>query len=1083
MSPLAYKQSRPFSFSRWCAFLFVAVVLHCSALGAPTQSSGSSRLNAPLTFPMEEGEGIRFSKLPSTAELSQTRVSNILQDDQGFIWFGTQDGLNRFDGYTCRVFRHNPQRPDSLGGAYIHALFEDRSGFLWVGSDQSLDRFDPATESFIHYPLTTSDGRSFSAIVTDISEDKFGFLWLSTNSGLFRLDPATGHSTRYVHDPGDPTSITDDDVKSTGQDREGRFWVATSRSLDQLNLTTGKVIRRIDLPYSGVGVYFHEDRFGNFWIVYGDDGLPAILDRDSGTLTRYRFSPYSRLDRLSSRVYTMVEDHDGNMWFGTAENGVVEFDRHRRVFVSYSNHVGNTDSLSDNRVSALFVDRDGTIWVGLHQAGPNFFTTKPPSFESIRYSPGNPHSLPAPLVSALYIDHDDVLWVATDRGVALINRKTNKYSTFNRIQRTGATVLSVIEEGFNMVWFGTGHGIVRYDRHTGEMKGYLNEKEFATSNCQQSIVERLLFDRQGTLWAATWDGLCRYDASTKEFRTFKPDDHSRGLHYNAIALDNDGKVWLGGDIGLDRFDPSTTRFTIYRHNNDDPRSLSGNRVNSVFFDHRGTMWVGTQTGLGKFDPATKTFTTYGEDQGMSGNVVSCILEDKHGTLWMSTNKGLANFDPQAITFKNYTTADGLPGPDLTGWGACAQSADGEMFFGGFSGLTAFFPDRIEPDYHVPRVELTDFQLFGQSVRLGKQSILKQSITHTNQITLSHGQDVFSIEFSALSYLDAASTRYRYKLDGLDTRWNEVDSQHRLAAYTTLPHGTYTFRVEAATPHGQWSELGATLRISVLPPWWETLWFRLVCILCALIAMRVLYLRHMVRITAEIRTRMEERLRERERIARDLHDTFLQGTQGLLMRLNTAVRSLPPEAPSRTALEGTLEQFYEVMTAGRQVVENLRQSSKTMKLIDEFELAGREFQGLYPTSFAVHSDANQLLLSPFVAEELLKIGREAISNAFRHANAMKIEVKVEFGTSNLKLTVQDNGKGIDDSILIDGKKSGHWGLPGMKERVAQLGGMIRFEAKPGFGTTVEVRIPAKTAYQSKRSRLLAWFRTTSKRDDS
>src|SRR5258708_6543264 len=447
------------------------------------------------------------------------------------------------------------------------------------------------------------NGRSVT--VTDISQDSSGLLWLSTNSGLFRLDPATRHSTRFLHNPADPTTIGDDDIKSTGEDREGRFWVAASRSLDQLNRTTGKVVRHIDLPYSGLGAFFHEDRSGVFWVVYGDDGLPATMDLATGKFTRFRFSPYSRLDRLNNRVYTMAEDHDGNMWFGSAENGVVEFDHDHQFFVSYINHVGDSDSLTDNRVSALFVDREGTIWVGLHQAGPNFFTTKHPSFEKITYTPGIPHSLPAPLVSALYVDRDDVLWVGTDRGVTLINLQTDRYSSFEPIQSSGATVLSIIEQGRDTLWFGTGHGFMRYDRTTGTLRKYLDPGDFASSSCQHSIAERLLLDRDGTLWGATWDGLCRVDTSSGQFRTYRPDENSRGLHYNAIALDNDGKLWLGGDIGLDRFDPSTKRFTVYRHNPDDPHSLSDSRVNSIYFDHAGIMWVGTQNGLDKFDPTAK----------------------------------------------------------------------------------------------------------------------------------------------------------------------------------------------------------------------------------------------------------------------------------------------------------------------------------------------------------------------------------------------------------------------------------------------------------------------------------------------
>ena len=358
---------------------------------------------------------IRFWKLPVTAGLSQTRASDIIQDDAGFIWFGTQNGLNRFDGYTCKVFRHDPQRPESLSGAYIHALFKDHSGFIWVASDQFLDRFDPVTEVFTHYSFVESNGIGLAATINHISQDRFGFLWLSTSNGLFRLDPATGHSSRFLHDSEDSTTIGDNNVSSTGEDRQGRFWVGTGQTLDEIDRATDKVKRHIAIPNSGIGVRFHEDRFGVFWIFFGNDGLPAILNPESGQITRFRFNPDP--DTTTNRIYAMLEDHNGNMWFGTAASGVLKFDREHRRFVAYGNRAGDGDSLADNRVTTLFEDREGTIWVGLHQAEPNFFNANRPSFEAFRHESGNPKSLPSQLVSALYEDRDGTLWVGTERSV------------------------------------------------------------------------------------------------------------------------------------------------------------------------------------------------------------------------------------------------------------------------------------------------------------------------------------------------------------------------------------------------------------------------------------------------------------------------------------------------------------------------------------------------------------------------------------------------------------------------------------------------------------------------------------------
>jgi ligand-binding sensor domain-containing protein/signal transduction histidine kinase len=1042
----------------------------CSALVGPSLASEPHPANT-LTLHLIERRDIQFRRLPPTAKLSQTRVSDIVQDDAGFIWFGTQNGLNRFDGYKCKVFRHDPQRPDSLSGVYIHALFKDRSGFIWVASDQFLDRLNPVTEAFRHYSLVKPNNTGVAITIGHISQDGSGFLWLSTSGGLFRLDPATGGSTQFLHDPNDSATIGDNAVSSTGEDRRGRFWVGTGETLDEFDRATGKVKRHISIPDSGMGVRFHEDRFGDFWIFYGWDGLPAILDPESGKVTRFRFNLDPHPDPTNNRIYAMLEDRKGDMWFGTAANGVLKFDRTHRRFVAYSNRAGDSDSLADNRVTTLFEDREGTIWVGLHQAEPNFFTTRRPLFEKFIHQSGNPNSLDAPLVSALYEDHNGLLWVGSGRGVTRINRSTGQYSTFSLV--TDTEVLSIVEQEPDSLWFGTSSGIELYDRRTRRLTEYNHippassptATEPAAGTCGHSIAEQLLVDHDGTLWGATWEGLCHFDPATQRFMTFKPEADSRGLNYHSIAQDKNGKLWLGSEVGLHQFDPLTNRFTIYSHRSDDAHSLSDNRVNSLYFDHAGMLWVGTQDGLDKFDPQANRFSAYGEQQGMSGNVVSCVLEDGGGALWMSTNKGISRFDPRTASFKNYTVADGLPGDDLTGWGACFRSSTGEMFFGGFSGATAFFPDRIADDTFVPPIVLTDFRLFGNSVPVGKNSPLTKSIDYTDRVTLSHAQNAFSIEFSALSYLNAETNRYRYKLEGLDTKWNEVDSNQRVAAYTALTHGTYTFRVQGATSHGDWNRRGAALRIQILPAWWQKLWFRALNVFATLAILWSLYQRRLKQVTGSIQGRMQERLGERERIARELHDTLLQGIQGLILRFQAIAERLPSDDPTRRMLENTLDRADEVITQGRDRIRHLRHFPEaTLSLAEALARTGKELSQDGSIAFVPSVQGDVSPLHPLVRDEAYWIGREALVNAFQHAHATLIELEVTYDQKRLVVRVRDDGQGMDLKVLAVGKPE-HWGLRGMRERAKKIGGQMQTWSRLGAGTEVELTVPSAIAYAS------------------
>ena len=785
-----------------------------------------------ITLPMVEGKDIHFSRISTEDGLSQKRVSQIVQDDQGFIWFGSQYGLNRYDGYKFKVFKHVPGRTNSLSGMLISSLFKDRSGSLWIGCDAFLDKFDPVSETFTHYRIDANAAHGEMTPVTHISQDHVGMLWLSTRNGLFRLNSSTGEVKHFGHDPNDPSSLGDNDIQSTGEDSSGRFWVTTGQNLEEFDRRTGKVIRHIVLGESGVGLWFHEDRPGVFWIIYGANGQIATFDRSTNKLIRYRLDSGNELGNRINQAYAMLEDQQGTMWFGTGA-GLLKFDREHQRFISYSHRPYDPNSLAGSRVMALFQDREGNIWTGMHEVEPNFFSTKTLPFENMSQESDNPDCLNPSLIGTLYEDRDNVLWVGADRRLKRIDRKTGQCSIFHPAD--GSEVLSIIEDGPDTLWLGNaGPGLLRYDRRTGSLKGYRHEPANSTSLCS-GVIDRLHIDHTGKLWAATWDGLCGFNSSSQNFTTYKQDPNTRGLNYYAIAEDRNGSLWLGSNLGgLQRFDLPTERFTeSYEHGANDSTSLSDNRVNSVYIDHARTMWVGTQDGLSKFDAKTRRFRSYYEQDGLAGNVVSCILEDKRGKLWMSTNNGLSVLDPSKETFKNYSVADGLPGADLTGWGACFKSPSGEMFFGGFSGAVAFHPEKVVDYTYAPPVVLTDFRLFERSVAVGTDSILSKSIGYTSSITLSHDQNVFSLEFAALSYFNSTTNRYRYKLDGLDHQWHEVGSSQRFVTYTTLPPAKYTFHVQGATSRGIWSEPGLELTIQVLPPWWATWWFRTFCIaLCA-----------------------------------------------------------------------------------------------------------------------------------------------------------------------------------------------------------------------------------------------------------
>jgi signal transduction histidine kinase/ligand-binding sensor domain-containing protein len=1044
------------------AMYFIAVSMSAEAPSATTMSRNPADHHwdsLPLRIEAVEGRDIRFRRLSASAGLSQTRVAWVVQDNVGFIWFGTQYGLNRYDGYKSKIFKHEPGRPETLSCVYIRSLFVDHAGNLWVGCERFLDRFEPATETFAHYGLGTPGAPDqLSSPIERIGEDRAGVLWLATEKGLYGFEPGSGRTIRYIHDPKDPASIADNRINMAGEDREGRFWVASGGGLEEFDRNTGRVVRRA--PVRDEINRFHEDASGLFWMAEGDTacGL-ATWDPRTGVVKCHSINYQVRGTPSKASISEIVEDRRGTLWFSST-GGLLKLDRAHNTIVRYHNNPADAESLESDSLIFLYQDHEGNIWTCFQVAEPDFFSEGPQPFENFTYARG---SLIDPLVTSIYEDRNGILWIGSMGGLNRIDRSSGKNTAS---PRTGNEILAFLEDPRGVLFCGTFHeGLKRIDRETGKQSPYSP----ATAKHSTGPVMRLIYDHAGNLWGAEYRGLGRFDPATGMFTMYTPDNQNT-VQYQEIKEGSQEFLWLGGQTGLHRFDPRTHQFKIYEHNPDSPHSLSDNRVNSIHFDHRGTLWVGTQNGLDRFDPASGTFQNYYEKDGLAGDVVSCILEDGHGVLWMGTNNGLSSFDPQSRRFQNFSAADGLPGQDLTGWGACSQSPSGEMFFGGFSGATAFYPSRLANRSFVPRTVLTDFRLSGNPVPIGSESPLRQSITNTDSITLSHRQNIFSIEFSALSFFNAETNRYRYRLVGLENDdWHQVGSDQRTASYTTLPAGTYTFEVQGATSRGPWSEPGARLRIQILPAWYQTFWFQCICLAVFMVVVWAAYLLHRKQLEEQFNVALEARVDERTRIARELHDTLLQSFNGLLLRFQ-AVSNLLPARPdeAKRRLDGAIEQASEAITEGRDAVHILRAGglspidlSQAMTSFANELLSGSPSEITPSTEVQVEGTARPL--NPIVRDEVYRIGAEALRNAIRHAHARRIEVEIRYSEHDLRLRIRDDGKGIDPVILAREHAVGHWGLRGMRERAKLVGGTFEVWSQLGAGTEIELKIPAASAY--------------------
>jgi signal transduction histidine kinase len=584
-------------------------------------------------------------------------------------------------------------------------------------------------------------------------------------------------------------------------------------------------------------------------------------------------------------------------------------------------------------------------------------------------------------------------------------------------------------------------------------------------------ILKLFYDSHGQLWIGTFNGLNRYDAATGRFTAYRHGDPKAHHVYRSIAEDKRGTLWVDADgDGVQRFDPKTARFTPTHPQGKDGSPFLYKRVQSLHVDHEGAVWAGTSNGLYRYDVETETTAAYTEHDGLPSNTVSCVFEDDSGDLWLGTSNGLSRLDRARKTFRNYSLADGLPGLDFTGYSACYRGRSGEMFFGGFSGAVAFRPENVRDVTYSPPVALTGFQLFGVPAEIGARgSPLSRAIDYTNILTLAHNQNSFALEFSALSFSSPATNRYRYRLDGLETGWREVGSDQRFAAYTTLPAGRYRFRVQGAVSRGPWSEPGVSMAIEVQSPWWETWWFKAFAALLILVMIGAAYLLRVRQLAEQFNIRLDERVNERTRIARELHDSLLQSFQGLIYRIQAALALLPDRVPESAALlETALDRGDGAIEEARAAVRNLRsQAPAVSDLADSLTALGEELtsQGTAPVSFRLVIEGKVKPVATLVRDDVYLIAREAVRNAERHSRAQHIEAELHYTDAAFILRVRDDGIGVDAKVVREGRRPGHWGLQGMRERAESFGARLEVWSERGAGTEIQLSVPARVAYMS------------------
>lgn len=780
---------------------------------------------------------VRFDHLGLDQGLSQSTVTCMLKDSRGFLWVGTEDGLNRYDGYTFKVFKPRPGDPSSLSSAQVWSLCESRDGSLWVGTYNGLNRFDRTTETFTCYRHDPRDPTTLSSdLVRAVIEDRRGILWVGTKDGLNRIEMTAGEVriTRFRHDPADPGSLADSYAETLLEDRSGALWVGTyAGGLDRLDADARQFVHyrhRADDPGSLSGDDVRalwQDRTGALWVGTNLHGLNR-LDPDSGRAVRYPWEGTAPGTLSSNSVTSLSGDGEGRLWIGTFDGGLNCLDPRAGEVEVLRHDLAEPSSLATDRVRRIYVDPTGIVWIGTIR-GLDKLAPRRTRFASL--SAGRADDIEASSVRALLEDRGGTVWVGTRAGLRRLAR-TGIEAVDPRVALDWH-VRALLEDRHGEIWVGGDGRLTLIDTARRATRA----AQLGMSKVPGVGVGRvwsLLEDREGTIWVGGETGLLEVEYVAGASEGVRPTQlHLAGQHVRALLEDRDGQIWAGTQSGgLLRRDRTTGRWIAHVHDPLDPSSLGYTTVSCLVQDRGGTLWVGTYGGgLDRLDATTGRFSHLTEAHGLPNNVVYGILQDSTDLLWVSTNRGVASFDPTAATgaqFRSYSTRDGLQGLEFN-TGAYLRLRDGRLVFGGIGGLNVFRPEEWADDPNPPAVVLTGFQVLNQDVRSGAaidgRVILRHCITETPAIVLRHEDRVISFEFAALHFVAPEANRYAYRLLGLEGEWNYVGAR-RYATYTHLRPGRYTFEVKAANPDGVWSSAPATVSLTVEPPFWGTWWFRL-----------------------------------------------------------------------------------------------------------------------------------------------------------------------------------------------------------------------------------------------------------------
>jgi len=972
------------------------------------------------------------------------------------MWFGTADGLNKYDGYSFTIYRNRRGDSTSLPDNAIRTLYEDREGNLWVGTDKGLSRYSRASDSFIRTVVPDREtNKPVSPLYPMIIQDRTGRFWIGSAYGLYTCNSLKEDPSLVLL--GGRQDNSTNLITSLCEDKKGRIWVGTGKGLKAFQVVK-ETPEEIQLPSTVSGLFesttirrMYSDQQGFMWFTTMNRGVYRV-DASHDNLQLLGVPIGSRSHEVVGTA--IAESNQGKLWLCTAGQEIFQFDATKLNFAPVQFDIQSFISPDELiNLPSMYFDRSGVVWVGTDGLGILKSDNQRKAFRYYHHVKGDNSTLSSNFIKSVLLDRMGTLWVGTADGGLNCRRAGSSiwrhYQHDPNLRSTipGNWVLSLLDAD-SLLWVGTNRGLAQFRKRDGVCTRYWNGSATALGH---NTINSISSERGGRLLVGTSEGVFRFDPVLGRFEQFSPDKQIL-LNTNCIFVDSQNNIWIGTYAsGLYLVEDSDPRSILsFLPNKNDSSALSGDEVRSVCEDPSGAIWIGSNNGLNRWHPESRTFTRVGLAEGLSSEFVYGVLSDNQGNLWVSTNRGLNKYDPVSGAVHTYGVEDGLQSYEFN-TGAYSKADGGRIFFGGINGLNEFFPDSIVNNPHMPSVVLTGFKKFDIPVSLGSDPSV------VREVQLDYGDNVISFQFAGLEYTNSSKNRYAYWMEGIEPGWTYSGSR-REVRYTHLPPGEYVFKAKASNNDGVWNEQGLTLRVVIVPPLWQRWWFLGSAFFLALGTLVV-----GVRFVSQMRLRRRlERMeqeqslqRERLRISKDMHDEVGASLTKISIMSEIALRD------SSGGMEK--DELQKIPTLSREVVDNIGQivwalNPKNDKL-DNLVGYLREYTSEFLESTNVTCEFHfpdsipSLGLSAEARRNIFLVVKEALHNIVKHAQASKATLALNVSGGDVSLSIRDDGIGFSSE-----KENPHGnGLINMRKRIEEIGGAFDIVSSPHEGTTITVQI--------------------------